>query len=265
MARTTLALAAITALIGPPALAADMAVKAPMPAPVPAWSWAGFYVGLNGGYGRGTDPVSFSPTDATAAVYFTVGAVPASVTTSPKGGLFGGQIGYNYQWSSFVAGIEADFDAANITGTGAVSTPGELGFDPFTTAAQQKLTGLGTLRARFGIAADRALFYATGGLAYGRTQLNTSVISAGSCGPGGLCASASQTQWQPGWAAGGGAEWAFAPTWSLRVEYLHYDLGSHSQDQFDPADVFPVPVVTFTSAATFRGNIMRGGISYLFH
>jgi outer membrane immunogenic protein len=262
MTKSLIVLAAVTTLIGTPVLAADMALKAPMPAPVPAWSWTGFYVGLNGGYGWGNDPVNFSPANAATPVYFTGGAVPASITTNPKGGLFGGQVGYNYQWSNFVAGIEADFDAANINGTGAVSTTAD-NFDPFTTSAQRKLTDLGTLRARLGIAADRALFYATGGLAYGRTQLNTSVITPAFCGPVGLCAAASQTQWQTGWAAGAGAEWAFARAWSLRVEYLHYDLGSHSQNQFDPNDGAPIPV--FTSSATFRGNIVRGGVDFLFH
>jgi len=28
-----------------------------------------------------------------------------------------------------------------------------------------------------------------------------------------------------GWALGAGLEWAFAPRWSLRAEYLHVDLG----------------------------------------
>jgi outer membrane immunogenic protein len=77
-------------------------------------------------------------------------------------------------------------------------------------------------------------------------------------------AAASQTQWQTGWAAGGGAEWAFAPAWSLRVEYLHYDLGSHSLSQSDPAPTVP-PIAVFTSSATFRGDIVRGGVNFLFH
>lgn len=238
-----------------------MALKAP-PLAAPAWSWTGFYAGLNGGYGWGTDPVAFSPANATTVIYFTGGAVPASITTTPQGGFFGGQIGYNYQWSSFVAGVEADFDAADISGSGAVSTTA-FAFAPFTTQASQKLSDLGTLRVRLGVAADKALLYVTGGLAYGRTQLNTSVITPGFCGPAGLCAAASSTQWQTGWSAGAGAEWAFTPTWSLRVEYLHYDLGTNTQTQFDPADPAPVPV--FASSAAFRGNIVRGGVNFLFH
>jgi outer membrane immunogenic protein len=137
------------------------------------------------------------------------------------------------------------------------------GFAPFTTSAQQKLTSLGTFRGRLGVAADRVLFYATGGLAYGRTQLNTSVTTPTiGCGPVGLCAASSSTQWQTGWTAGAGVEYAFAAGWSSKIEYLHYDLGIHTQGQFDPADTAPIPV--FNSSATFRGDIVRGGINYRF-
>jgi len=100
-------------------------------------------------------------------------------------------------------------------------------------------------------------------LAYGRTQLNTSVLTPTiGCGPVGLCAASSSTQWQTGWSAGAGMEYAFAAGWSGRIEYLHYDLGSHTQGQFDAADGAPIPV--FNSSATFRGNIVRGGINYRF-
>ena len=264
MRKLLVATAALAALVGAPAFAADMAApvyKAPPPA-APMFSWTGFYGGLNGGYGWGHDPVTFSAANAAAVPYFVGGAVPGSVTTNPAGGLFGGQVGYNYQWSNFVAGVETDFDWADIRGTGAVGTAAP-NFAPFTTTAQQKLTSLGTFRGRVGVAADRALFYATGGLAYGRTQLNTSVITPTiGCGPAGLCAAASSTQWQTGWTAGAGIEYAFAAGWSGRIEYLHYDLGTHNQGQFDPADLAPIPV--FNSSATFRGNIVRGGINYRF-
>jgi outer membrane immunogenic protein len=278
MKKNLIATAALVALFCAPAVAADMAAPAykapPPPLPPPAWNWTGFYVGLNGGYGWNTDSVSFSAANAAAIPYFTTGAaVPGSVTTNPQGGLFGGQIGYDQQWSNqywvnFVTGIEADFDWADISGSGAVSTTPPV-FAPFTTSAQQKLTSLGTVRGILGLAADRALLYVTGGLAYGRAQLNTSVITPGFCGPAGLCATASSTQWDTGWTVGGGAEWAFGwgwngfgSGWRARIEYLYYDLGSNSQAQFDPADTAPIPV--FNSSATFRGNIVRGGLNYQF-
>jgi len=250
-------LLAATALISLAAInaasAADLALKAPPPPPV-VDVWTGWYAGLNLGGSWGKSSTYYSGTG--------VGFAPFTSSQSMDGVLGGGQIGYNYQWSSFVAGVETDFDWADIRGTGAVGTTAPT-FAPFTTTAQQKLTSLGTFRGRLGVAADRALFYVTGGLAYGRTQLNTSVTTPTvGCGPVGLCGAASSTQWQTGWTAGGGLEYAFAAGWSGRVEYLHYDLGSHTQGQFDPADVAPIPV--FNSSATFRGDIIRGGINYRF-
>jgi opacity protein-like surface antigen len=122
---------------------------------------------------------------------------------------------------------------------------------------------LGTVRARFGYVIDNALFYATGGLAYGSTSLQTSVIGVGRCGPVGVCATASSTQWMAGWTAGAGFEWAFASMGSLNAEYLYYDLGSRSQTQFDPADTFGAPY--FSSSAAFRGDIVRVGLNYYLH
>ena len=51
MRKTFIAFAAITALVHSPALAADMDYKAPVLPPPPVWSWTGFYIGADGGYG----------------------------------------------------------------------------------------------------------------------------------------------------------------------------------------------------------------------
>ena len=62
MRKLLVATAVLAALVGTPAFAADMAApvyKAPPPA-APMFSWTGFYIGLNGGYGWGHDPVTFS-------------------------------------------------------------------------------------------------------------------------------------------------------------------------------------------------------------
>src|ERR1700684_327329 len=93
---------ALAALIGTPALAADMRLKAPPPA-VPTWSWNGFYVGLHAGYSGANDP--FNQTLATD-----VGVSSSSIDSrvTPNGGLFGGQAGYNYQTGNIVLGVEGD-------------------------------------------------------------------------------------------------------------------------------------------------------------
>lgn len=169
--RCLAAVAVAIAMLGSaaPVAAADLSrapvYKAPPPA-APAWSWTGFYVGVNGGYGWGTDPVSFENVNA-LPILFTAGAIPTAVNTSPAGGLAGIQLGYNWQWTpNFVLGFETDFDWADIRGSGAVAFPGSLAIDPFRTSAEQKLTAFGTTRLRVGYALDHVLLYATGGLAY---------------------------------------------------------------------------------------------------
>jgi outer membrane immunogenic protein len=245
------------------ASAADLPRKAPVYVPpfTPAFSWSGFYVGINGGYGWGKHDVSFNPGSPDADSYFIGGAVPGAVGTSPTGGLIGGQIGYNWQWApNWVSGVEADLDWADISGSGSVATTA-LGFAPFTTSAEQKLKAFGTLRGRIGYAFDRVLVYGAGGLAYGDTELNTSVITPTiACSPIGQCAASSSSEWRAGWTAGAGVEWAFAPSWSIKGEWLYYDLGSRSQNQFDPNS----PNIVYTSSADYRGNIIRAGINYKF-
>ena len=98
------------------AFAADLpSVKGPppyMPPPLPVFTWTGFYVGLNGGYGGNqfVYPFSLGP------VLGVVANGSASLTSG--GFLGGGQVGFNYQVpaSAFVLGLEADADATSIRG-----------------------------------------------------------------------------------------------------------------------------------------------------
>src|SRR5262249_21756324 len=103
------------------ARAADMSVHAQSPVFMPPVNsmpdWSGFYIGFNGGYGFGSSSVSanfFGP------IVAGVGATPGeplgfSTAGNPAGAVFGGQVGYNWQWASVVFGVEGDFDAATLT------------------------------------------------------------------------------------------------------------------------------------------------------
>ncbi|ARN83682.1 outer membrane protein [Methylocystis bryophila] len=122
------------------------------------------------------------------------GGVPVSGT---GGVLGGGQLGYNYQFTPlFVAGLEADFQGSSIGG-GSSSFGGPMGGE------RRSVDWFGTVRGRVGtIAIDpKWLIYGTGGFAYG--------------GNGSA---------ETGWTGGGGVEYAFAPNWSARAEYLFVDL-----------------------------------------
>src|SRR5437899_11163399 len=101
------------------ASAADLgprpAYKAPpMVAPVPAFSWTGCFVGAHGGWGWGKKDVTEVARSGTSGVGG-VGTASAGIDTS--GGIFGGQIGCDYQFAgNFVIGIQGDFAGARMTG-----------------------------------------------------------------------------------------------------------------------------------------------------
>ena len=206
------------------ASAADMPTKAPM-APLPfAYNWTGFYVGINGGGGWGRS----TQTDAAGVT---------SGSYNQSGGLVGGTVGYNWQMTNWVLGLEADWDWANIDGS----------TNPVVCAAPGCFTDLrsiGTVRPRLGYAWDRWLLYVTGGLAWGD-------IKAGqdSCTPSTLCGSNTEL----GWTIGAGIEAFLIPKWTVKLEYLYADLGNHVY--YTPA----IPV-----SATEKVNLVRAGLNYHF-
>ena len=115
---------AAVAVLSLPAMAADLPRKAPapMPPPSPVYNWTGFYVGVNGGWG-------WAKTQATVAQTGKedVDFNPASLSTRANGALFGGQVGYNYQFgSNWVLGIEGDFDGTGMSKSAGVVFPSLL-------------------------------------------------------------------------------------------------------------------------------------------
>jgi len=216
------------------AQAADLPTKAPVYKAQPAYfNWTGFYIGINGGGAWGHTDWRYnfpgSPGVHTFADHRTHGA------------LFGGTVGYNWQFSSpWVLGVEADFDWADINGSTSCPNP--------AFSCQSKIRSLGTARGRLGYAVDRVLFYGTGGLAFGDVRIQTVTI------PGGVVAGSSHES--VGWSAGAGIEWAIVNNWSFKVEYLHYDLGTHNF-------LVDAPAAQNVDALE-RGNIIRAGLNWRF-
>jgi outer membrane immunogenic protein len=278
------------------AWAADMPVKAPVlapPIPAVSWTWTGFYAGVNAGYGWSED----ASVNSVSRVNFDAGlidpsgpATAASALTTPipvgnrNGFIGGGQIGYNYQVSNFVAGIEGDVQWLSGRSSGTISTslplilfPGNVTNASLT--ATNSVDWLGTVRGRIGLTVTPSLLvYGTGGLAFGGVHSSTSLgeafagpVVVGATGTFPSFASVSQTR--TGWTAGAGAEWMFLRNWSAKLEYLHYDLGSANYgtavSNFAVAGA-PVPVGTLlytlgqTSSTSFRGDIVRVGLNYKF-
>jgi outer membrane immunogenic protein len=192
MTKTIRTCAAVVALLIAPigALAADFPrsnYKAPEYI-APLFSWTGFYVGINAGYGWGQSNWSGSA---------------GNFEVTPNGWLGGATLGYNLQTGAWVWGLEGDIDYVNLKGTA------DNAFCPGCTF---KDTWLGTFRGRIGYSFDRWLPYVTGGGAYGNMYMSS--------------AGGSATKTQAGWTAGAGVEYAFSGGWSTKLEYLYVDLGS---------------------------------------
>jgi outer membrane immunogenic protein len=99
--------------------AADIPVKTPPPAPVPAYSWTGFYIGGNVGGGWDKRDINFSPNDPLAVTLFTLGSgAPPPTSFTSSGALGGLQLGYNWQFNrNWLFGLETDLDWSGIKGS----------------------------------------------------------------------------------------------------------------------------------------------------
>lgn len=262
--------AALGALIAAaPAQAADLG-RMPMKGPPPMasfmpFSWTGFYFGVNAGYGSGDDsPVITTGQSAINIADIDAGARPASVDLSPDGFIGGVQMGYNYQVGTFVYGLETDIQYTRFHDRRTVTTTAVNGIDRLDNRFGQELEYLGTFRARVGLAADRALFYITGGLAYGGIDNNASFTGPLPGAVEQFSGRISRTE--VGYTIGAGLEYAFTNNMSFKAEYLYYDLGN--RDSVNVAavpGVFP-PVGGSGYDANFRndGHIVRGGLNWRF-
>ncbi len=189
MKKILIASASALVLMAGAAQAADLPNRRAAPAsPVyatPMFTWTGFYVGVNAGYGFGEftrDGRNFD---------------------DPSGFIGGGQVGYNMQFGQFVAGLEADLQYSGL------SSNGRTFLAPVGSEAE--LDYFGTIRGRLGVAFDRALVYATGGYAYGGSTISIPLLG-------------SDDAFHNGYALGAGIEYAFTNNLTAKAEYLYTDL-----------------------------------------
>jgi outer membrane immunogenic protein len=144
------------------------------------------------------------------------------VTTSSNA-LAGAQGGYNVQCRNAVFGFEADGSWTQATGKFRAFP----NFGPPESTVTSRLDTIATARARAGIvAADSLLLYVTGGLGAAQTRTTWSVVFPGG-GPGDSDI-ATIKEWNWGWVAGFGAEWAWTDRVSLRAEALYLGLPDRS-------------------------------------
>lgn len=215
MKKLILAGATLAALLSPPALAADVAMKAPVykaaPSPITAFTWTGCYIGghAGGGWARKTW------SDPTGAIF-----APGTefLSSNPSGFIGGGQVGCDYQMGSLVFGLEGQASWADLNQDSNFSVPTFIG--PVGLVGRSKIDFLTTATARIGYAFDRTLIYAKGGAAWAHDEFSVFRTD------GRLAASAKDTPL--GWTVGAGAEYAFAPNWSAKIEYNFMDFGKNT-------------------------------------
>ncbi len=222
MKNLLLAGAAIAALTAP-AIAADMAVKAPHQPPPAVYDWSGIYVG--GHIGWAWQHTTFNDP------FFLQGigvAGPPVRSFDPKGFFGGPQIGWNYQIGHLVVGNEIDvsFTALNASRTDRISIAPVPGIQPGgsdTRTISSKTEWFGTATARLGFAWDRVLLYSKGGVAVAHFKYgvdDTSVFQDPFGGPPFTSVTSFRgSDTRIGWTVGAGVEWAVWENLSAKIEY----------------------------------------------
>jgi outer membrane immunogenic protein len=250
MKKILLATLAVSALVGGPALAADLPRPAPVykaPPPVYFFSWTGCYVGGNGGgiwvnKDFGLDNV-VTPVGAVGFPGFPVIGLGSHTASS---GIAGGQVGCNYQWAGgWVVGIQADYDWTNANGSHADTLTG-------LTTLTSNTRNLGSVTGRVGYAWDRFLGYVKGGGAWERDNYSwflTAIPAAALTG----------SETRGGWTVGVGGEYAFTDWLSGFVEYDYYGFGTRTVG-FTPA-LAPV-IVNFDIRE--NKSVVKAGLNWRF-
>src|SRR5262249_37602091 len=195
-----------------------------------AWSWSGFYIGIDGGYGWG-QAFRSEVNDPFFEGKFPGFAIPGA---NPKGFLGGVHAGANWQTGRIVAGFEGALTVGDMKASATATTTSPMFGASNTAVASRSETFnlLGSARARLGyLVTPNILLYGTGGLAWTQFVTNTDLALSTTFPPPfpdnfSNVSSASSPIWRFGWVAGAGAETRlFDTNWLARLEYLHYDFG----------------------------------------
>jgi outer membrane immunogenic protein len=235
----------------PMSMAANAADVTARPAPYappppvyvpPPFSWTGFYIGVNVGGAWGQRNV----TDSLLGLNF---------ETGNNSGAFigGGQLGFNYQFGSFVLGVEGDIGGLANTNN---ASNGVVGPGIGTILVTSNNRWIATLAGRFGVTYGYWLFYGkAGGGWIGNDDFTITNTSTGAS------ISFSNNNTNSGWLVGAGIEWAFAPNWSMKIEYDYLGLNSQT---------FAVPAGPFLAGDTFTTSnpnvqMVKIGVNYLFN
>lgn len=237
------------------AAAADNAPTAGKP---PAFTWAGFHIGLNAGVGF---PVA-SGGRLAAGDGFAPNALdlyaPARDTPGPS---IGAQVGYDWQIGQWVYGVETDFNFLGVRGasTGLFPAPASYlpGAEAYGLTSDENGNYFASFRGRLGFAVDRSLFYLTGGVATGGWRGASALAFVGATPIGPFYAPLSQSS-RMKYVLGAGWEYALYDHWSARLEYLY--LNQQLQTRiFDDART-----TQFVARQRSEAHVVRLGLNYRF-
>jgi outer membrane immunogenic protein len=274
-----------------PVSAADMAVKAAPRAVAPIYTWAGWYAGVNVGWGWNNQTANESAVSGAAFPILTPGTPiyngPRDFRLNSQGVLGGVQAGYNWQTTpNILFGIEADIQGSDVHGrlgcvlpcATRIPTVTQLAAFPVVFSAESfghRIDWFGTVRGRVGFVSGPALIYLTGGLAYGDVE-RTGNVAGITLNPGGstrntFVGAYSASSTRVGWTIGAGAEGklSFNPAWSVKGEWLYVDLGNNTDvfsTVFQPGGTPGAGIAaTRTDRSSNREHVFRLGLNYQFN
>jgi outer membrane immunogenic protein len=239
------------------ARAADLGSEPPSPMrAVPMLDWTGLRIGLSAGYAFDGNDAGYSYNNVPPEQ---LDILPNSTSLTNNSGLVGGSVGYDLQMSGVVVGIEGDISWTNFGDDDTIVFNGNsaIGMPPITFKTKYDLDWISTLRGRIGVPFGDFLIYGTGGLAFGKVSMNTSV-AVGEPPMGNLLGSTEKTK--SGWTLGGGAELALTDHVMVNAEALYFDLGNISLNAAAPG----FTTATLDVDQKVEGVIARAGISYKF-
>jgi outer membrane immunogenic protein len=228
-----LAMAGLTGTASAADLPARTYTKAP-PMVAPIYNWSGFYIGLNGGGASSHDCYTITSVAGAAVTPNSEGCHDAT------GGLVGGQIGYRWQATNWVFGLEAQGDWADLKGSNSSLTA----IIPYTN--QTKVDAIGLFTGQVGYAWNNVLWYVKGGAALTDNQYSSFFTATNV-----VFNQTNETRW--GGAVGTGVEVGFAPNWSVAFEYDHLFMGSNSV-------TFPASAIAVTRSDNIRQDVDMGTV-----
>ncbi|HUI20725.1 MAG TPA: outer membrane beta-barrel protein [Methylocella sp.] len=256
---------AVAAVSSSSAFAAE---PAPIPPPPPAFTWTGLYVGGQIGYAWGNDNIYYVAYDPSSGLGYN-----PSIFGSPSGVIGGAHVAFNYQidkpGGGFVIGVEGSVDGTSLSNTLAAPF---VGLGGTSVSASTNADIQGSIRGRFGIAWDRLLIYATGGVAFAGFNTSYSVVGntsglAAINGGAPFFGSNSFSNTRVGWTAGGGIDYAVTPNWIVFAEYRYTDFGTVGNTLLASTAFATVPGLAggvLYSNRTLNQSQVQLGFSYKF-